>query len=221
MEAAAPALSQLTASTNTAARTADIADVANLGPASYAAIRGYDPAVTGTLDTLNQQAQQQLALNGALDPFTQRALQQNIRTSQAARGMGTGVNDAAAESYYLTSTQEARRAQNQTLASGVASQTAAYYGDPFQQVLSRTSGQTSGTPSVSYTANQPSAIPSTSNLAGLAGQGYTASTNASVAGQQQQASALQGLLSPSSANTLSSSLTSLYNYLNPTTGTTP
>lgn len=98
-------------------------------------LRSYNPQAAGLLDTLTSQVGNQLQLNGALDPATQRGLQQSVRGSQAARGLGYGPGDAAYEQLYQTQTQEARRQQNQTLAGQVAQMNKSYYGDPFQTLL--------------------------------------------------------------------------------------
>jgi hypothetical protein len=127
-----PGISSLT----TAQRSADIADVNRLGRPTMEAARGYNPAVTKTLDTLQNQTGRELALNGALDAFTKRMLQQDFRGGRSARGLGTGMPDAAAEAYYEDATRQQRRLQNQQAASAAASQSAGYYGDPFARILS-------------------------------------------------------------------------------------
>jgi len=132
-----PALNQVA----TTQRAADVADVATLGPAAREALRTANPEAARLLDSLTTQAQTQVDTNGALDPFTRRLLQQDIRGAQAARGFGTGTSDAAAEAYYEAATREQRRAQNQQLASSVAQQTNALYGDPFMAILGRASSQ--------------------------------------------------------------------------------
>jgi hypothetical protein len=99
-------------------------------PAATAAARGVSPQTTGLLDTLGSQAANQLQLNGALDPATERNLQQSVRTSQAARGLGYGPGDAAMEQFYQTQTQEQRREQNQAFAGNVAQQQWGTFGLP-------------------------------------------------------------------------------------------
>jgi hypothetical protein len=128
-----PAMSQM----QTTQRTADLRDVASLGPQALAAIRAYNPEVTSKLDLLNNQADQELSLNGALDPFTKAMLAQDIRSGQAARGMGTGYADAAAESYYQDAGRQQRRAQARDFATRTATLTNGIYGDPFTMVLNR------------------------------------------------------------------------------------
>lgn len=116
-------------------RQSNVNDVAALSPEIMNTLRTYNRPQTGLLDRLTQQAQEQLKLNGALDPATQRNLEQSIRGSQAARGMGYGPGDAALEAFYQTQTAEQRRAANQDFASRVATQTANTYGDPFRILM--------------------------------------------------------------------------------------
>lgn len=141
---AMPGLFELTRQQNTAQRRADIGDMSVLGPQALAAMRAYNPRVTGLLDQMDSQASDLVSRNGALDPFMQRALQQNYRTGESARGFGGGTTDAAMEAYYQAATQEQRRLQNIQLAGGVAGQEASYYGDPFMQILGRSSGALPG-----------------------------------------------------------------------------
>ena len=200
----------------TAARTQDIADVQNLGPAAMAAMRAYDPTVTGLYDTMGAQAQALVNTNGALDPFTQTALQQNYRSGEAARGMAGGSSDAAMEAYYQAATQEQRRLTNLGVAGQVAGQVAGYYGDPFQQVIGRTSGGVQpSTPS--YTANQPNSLNISPGAYNLASQGYGMQYQTQNAGWSQQMGALQSLVSPGTAKAIGGGVSSLTNYFNPPT----
>ena len=212
MEAAAPRVNALSAQANTAQRTASIADVQNLGPAAYQAMRGYDPAVTGLLDSMNSQVQERLATKGAPDPFQQMALEQNYRSGEAARGLAGGTGDAAMEAYYKAATQNQMQLQNINLAGQVAGQEAGYYGDPFQQVLSRTSGGAQ-IPQVNTTANQGSATQNTagllnSGLTSIQSNGYTAGIGAQNAAYMQQQQGIASLTSPSAL----SSYQTLANY---------
>jgi len=130
-----PKFTQLALENQRATRMANLGDAATMSPEIMRILRGYNPQQTALLDTLSNQALEELKLNGALDPAMQRQLQQRIRESQAARGMGYGVGDAALEAYYQTQTAEDRRRANQALASGVATQTANTYRDPFSIML--------------------------------------------------------------------------------------
>ena len=199
----------------TAARANDIGDVQSLAPAAMAAMRSYNPAVTGLYDSMDQQATALVNTNGALDPFIQHSLQQNYRSGEASRGLAGGTGDAAMEAYYQAATQEQRRLQNLSMAGTVAGQTAGYYGDPFQQVLSRTSGGIQPQ-QVPTSTNQPSAVQNTANLLNSSltaeqAQGYGYQNQAAIAGYNSQMQSISGLLQPNAQGQsgLSSGLTAL------------
>lgn len=205
----------------TGSRAQDIADVAALGPAAYGAMRGYNPAVTGLYDTMDQQATDLVNQNGALDPFTQAALQQSFRAGEASRGMAGGTQDAAMEAYYQAATQEQRRLTNLATAGTVAGQTAGYYGDPFQQVLARTSGGVQ-TPGMPYTANQPGSTNLTASLLNpgmtdLQAAGYAGTVGAQNAGYLAQMGGISSLITPDQyGNTpISNAVTGLRNFFAP------
>ena len=105
--------------------------VRDQAPGLMATLRNYNPGQTGLLDTLTSQAGAQLNLNGALDPATRRAVQQNTRSSQSARGLGQGPGDAAMETFYQTQTQEQRRQQNQNFATDMTKLNQGTYASPF------------------------------------------------------------------------------------------
>ena len=99
-----PTLNKLTAEDNTASRTADIADVQNLGGAAVKAWQDANPqlqaamaALQGKVDSagtstsieneLRSQAQTDLANGGKLSAEGQRGSQQSVRQAAADRGM--------------------------------------------------------------------------------------------------------------------------------------
>jgi hypothetical protein len=135
-------------------RAADIQDVMKLGPTAMKAARAANPEGAGLVDTMARSASDRLALNGALDPFTKKMLQQDIRSGQAARGMGTGVNDAAAEAYYEDATRDARRRADLGDARSATAMTQSFYGDPFQQILARSGGMAPGMAAVGQASAQ-------------------------------------------------------------------
>ena len=172
---------------------------------------------------MDKQATSLVNTNGALDPFLKTALQQNYRSGEAARGMAGGAGDAAMEGYYQAATQEQRRLQNLSLAGSVAGQEANYYGDPFAQILQRTSGR--GTlPQPAFSANQPDSIQQVGasiNPAAfsLANTGYNAQQNAKMAGYNSQ---MQGLgMIGSSIGGLGQGISGISGYFNsPSSGST-
>jgi len=168
-----PQYTQLGLANQSMVRGQNVTDATNLGPAILAALKSYNPGMAGLLDSLTSQAQSQLGQNGALDPAMMTRLQQNVRSSQAARGLGYGPADAAQENYYVTQTQEQRRAQNQALASQVAGLNQSAYRDPFSILLGYSGGISPG-PSIT----SPSSMFS---LMGLPYQGALSASTSSAA----------------------------------------
>jgi hypothetical protein len=120
-------------------RSADIADVANLGPEAREALRKANPEAAALLDQLYGSAQSDLALGASLNDSETRNIQQASRAGQSARGMGLGPNDNFQEA--LSSLDYGRGLENQRrgFAGGVFSQLQNFYGDPFQAILGRSS----------------------------------------------------------------------------------
>jgi hypothetical protein len=141
MEQAQPRLNALAANANTSQRTADIGDVAKLGPAALAALKGFDPQSTVLMDQLAGQAKDELAAGSNMTPGEQRQYEQAVRAGQAARGMGVGPVDVFDEAMNVGQMGQQRLQQRQTFAGNVINQRSQLYGDPFQQILGRTSGR--------------------------------------------------------------------------------
>lgn len=146
-----PELGRQTAAANTQQRTADIADVAALGPEARAAYLAANPDLARTMATLDQsvtaagqaapatltgtyggktalqqqleqQAAAQLALNGQLSPEDLRMAQQAARGGAQARGLYDSNSAISAEVLNTAAMQRQRRAEAQSLAAGVDAQ---------------------------------------------------------------------------------------------------
>lgn len=132
----APAM-QRTATSN---RTADINDVATLGPKMREALRASSPEIATLLDKLYGSATSDLELGASLNPSESRNISNAVRSGQAARGMGLGPNDNFNEA--LTSLNYGRGLQEQRR--GNASQAVglleSFYGDPQGRVLGTGTG---------------------------------------------------------------------------------
>lgn len=131
MQQASPALTAMATTQQAAELGADQKDMATLAPEQYSTIESYNPAATGLLSSLDNQAQQQLNTNGGLTPAQQRQYQQQIRGAQAVRGFGQGPGDAASEANYLFNNQQQIRQQNQALAGSTLGAEQSYYGSPY------------------------------------------------------------------------------------------
>lgn len=94
------------------------ANLLNYGGGIQQAIQQANPQMAQLYQTLTNQAQSQLGANG-VSPQEQSALQQGIRSAQAARGFGNGQADASQEGYYLAQNQYQRSQANQQFAGNV------------------------------------------------------------------------------------------------------
>lgn len=124
---------------NTAQRTADIGDVANLGGAARSAILGANPDQAALLERLNSQALSGLDAGTSLTPEEQRQMQQASRAAFAARGLedsNVGLSNELLQQYNLG--QQLLR-QRQAFAQSVLGNNQAIVGDPFMQILGRPS----------------------------------------------------------------------------------
>ncbi len=135
-----PQLTEFQTRANTAQRTADIGDITALGPEAYAAMRGYNPQQTALLDAYNQQAMQGLQLGSQMDPATQNQLRNAVFGESGSRGWGF---DPASLAAYAGSTGRAGEALRQTRLGNAGTALGlnqALMGDPFLQILGRSSG---------------------------------------------------------------------------------
>lgn len=136
---ARPQLDALANQTRTAQRSADIADVQNLGGAARQAVRSANPDSAAILDRLNSQANSMLSAGNRMTPEQARAAQQASRTAFADRGMAFGPNAQLNEVLTQQAAGNAEQGRRAQMAAGVLQGNQAVYGDPFQQILGRPS----------------------------------------------------------------------------------
>lgn len=103
------------------------------------AFEAANPEQAKLMATLSQQAQEGLDAGASLDPSLRREVQQNIRAGQAARGMGMGMGDLAAEATMTGLRAEQLRRQRQAFAGNVIGLQKATGMDPFMAILGRPS----------------------------------------------------------------------------------
>jgi hypothetical protein len=176
----APLYTNLALQQQAQTRQADINQATRFAPGIRTSLQQYDPTAAGLLGQLGTQAQVQLGTNGALDPGVQRMVQQSTRGAQAARGLGYGPGDAAEEQFYMTQTQEQRRAANQAFAGQVAQQQQQFYRDPYS-IMS----------GMAPVGNTPSLItPQQSDS--MLGTTYNAGAATNIANQNAKLAMLQG-----------------------------
>ena len=133
-----PRMSGLTASANTAARSADIGDVESLGPRNLAALKAANPELARLLDTMTGQAQSDL--ESPTPEWLLRDSTQSTLGRQAYAGGGHSVRDFAGEVLGRGRAAEDFKTQRFGRAANVAGLNREAYGDPFQSIVGRSSG---------------------------------------------------------------------------------
>jgi len=138
-EDVAPRTQALTDSAQNAQRRSDLDALRELGPQVVQAIRNADPQQAQLMDALNASALEDLRMGSSLSPSQRGEISQNVRASQAARGMGWGNADATTEAYALGDRGLALSTQRQLTAQNVARLNAATATDPSLTILGRPS----------------------------------------------------------------------------------
>ena len=135
-----PALRRMAAAQQKSKVAGDVSAMEEFGPAMREAIRQQDPERAALMDAMMGQAQEGVELGGQLTPYEQRQVSQGTRSGQAARGMGYGPRDVAYEN--IAQLETGRAEKQRRFATGAQAQglSQALYGDPFMQVLGRSSG---------------------------------------------------------------------------------
>lgn len=137
---AAPAFAKANRDASTAQREQDLADVRRLGAGAVESFRSANPQQKALVDALNAEALGGVQAGRNLPPALQRKVEQNVRSAQASRGFGFGMDNALQEALATTNEAENYFQNNFNRATSVAGLNAATSGDPFQLVTGRASG---------------------------------------------------------------------------------
>lgn len=133
----APQLEAAQERTLSSQRASDIADVANLGPASMAAIAASDPASAKLLGTATDQAQNELGMGSNLTPAQLRQATQAVRSRSTGMLGGTGNAGDLGEAMGIGAYGQQMQQNRRQFAGGVLGQRQSFYGDAFQRILGR------------------------------------------------------------------------------------
>ena len=192
-----PGLSRADAAGNRVSREADIADVEQLGQRATEAFRSANPEQAALLDRLNQQAMSELDAGASLPPALAREIEQQIRGSQAARGMGYGMADVGQEALIKGLQAEQLQRRRQQFAQNVVGMNAATATDPFLAILGRPGvqvGQAAGIAGQGQGFNPGSVFNPESAYAGsLYANNYNAKLNANIASANAMSGAMSGI----------------------------
>jgi len=193
-----PGLSRADAAGNRVSREADITDVEQLGQRATEAFRSANPEQAALLDRLNQQAMSELDAGASLPPALAREIEQQIRGSQAARGMGYGMADVGQEALIKGLQAEQLQRRRQQFAQNVVGMNAATATDPFLAILGRPGvqvGQAAGITSQGQGFNPGSVFnPESAYSGSLFANNYNAQLNANIASANARAGAASGLM---------------------------
>lgn len=191
-----PGLSRADAASNRIARESDIADVEQFGQRATEAFRQANPEQAALMDRLNQQAMSELDAGASLPPSLAREIEQQIRGSQAARGMGFGMADVGQEALIKGLQAEQLQRRRQQFAQNVVGMNAATATDPFLAILGRPGvqvGQAAGIASQGQSFNPGDVFnPESPMLTSLAMNNANAYNNAQIAKSNMRAGIIGG-----------------------------
>jgi len=132
-----PRLGQAEANARRVSREADIQDVEDLGVRASEAFKAANPEQAALMDELNRQAMSDLQAGASLPPDLAREMEQQVRSAQAARGMGFGMADVGQEALVKGLQAEQLQRRRQAFAQQIAGMNAATAQDPFMAILGR------------------------------------------------------------------------------------
>jgi hypothetical protein len=135
-----PALTTGQTTANTMQRTSDINDVNNLAGAGRTALRTANPDSAALLDKLNSQANEGLDAGTGLTADQKRQLDTNVAGAQGARGVAYGPASAYADVIANSNAGTQMQQQRQQFGESMVGQDQNFYGDPYEQILGRSSG---------------------------------------------------------------------------------
>lgn len=118
-------------------RASDLADVENLGPMAMRAVHAADPGTSQLIDTMTDQASNELNLGSRLDPSQMRQVQQTLRARRQGMLGGTGSAGDFAEALGVSEFGNSLRQQRRQFATGAIGLRQGVYGDAFNRVLGR------------------------------------------------------------------------------------
>lgn len=186
-----PGLARADVASKQVSREGDIAAVEELGLRATEAFRAANPEQAALMKELNRQAQSDLQAGSELPPEMARELEQQIRSSQAARGMGFGMSDVGQESLVKGLQAEQLMRRRQGFAQSMVGLNASTAADPFMAILGRSGvgvNQAQGVAGQGQSFNRGQAFNPESAYAGaLQSQNYDAKLQANIASANNMA----------------------------------
>jgi hypothetical protein len=185
-----PTITGAQTAANTATRTANVADMNNLGPAAAATVRSINPGQTALMDSLTQTATDQLNLGTQLDPDTASNITSSVRNNWASRGLGTSAPASLDEAMQLYAGGQNLLQQRESSAGAVAGMNNSFYTNPVLSMMDFTSNAPAGGQTLTATgANQAgnSAVIPQNSAYDMFNTAFNASTAGQIAGNNNRA----------------------------------
>lgn len=193
-----PRLASAESAGRAVSRESDIADVERLGKRATDAFRSANPEQAALIAEMNKQAMSDLSAGASLPPALAREIEQSIRGSQAARGMGYGMADVGQESLIKGLQAEQLQRRRQDFARNVIGINAATGTDPFLAILGRPGlqvGAAQGITGQGQTFNPGNAFNPESAYAGaLNTQNFQTASDAAIASANNKAGMIGGAM---------------------------
>jgi hypothetical protein len=191
-----PAITGAQSTANTATRTANTADLANLGPSTLTAMQNANPGQAALLGSLTNTATNQLALGTQLDPQSVDQINSQVNSNWANRGLGTSNPAQLDAALQYNAGGQSLLASRESTASGVANQQASLYTDPLLSMMGATSTAPTAGLATTSSANTAAAsaaptIFSNADATSLFSGAYNANAN-SLAANANNSAALCG-----------------------------
>ncbi len=130
-----PAITGAETAANTATRTANVADLTNLGPSALTAIQGANPGQTALMNSLTTTATDQLNLGTQIDPQTASQITNSVLGDFSNRGLGTSSPATLAEGLQLYAGGQNLLNQRESAAGTVANLNQQNYTDPLLAMM--------------------------------------------------------------------------------------
>jgi hypothetical protein len=135
-----PVLSRIQSQSQQDQRQADVNAVRDLGPQAMEAMRASNPQQAQLMDALQKDAMSGMAAGSALTPQQMAQTQQASRAAWGARGLASSPAAASSEVIAQQLAGNAEQDRRRAMAGSMVSANQSVYGDPFAQILGRSSG---------------------------------------------------------------------------------
>lgn len=180
-----PAMTAAENASRFSSRQGDIMSIEQLGPRARAAMAAANPDQARLVDSVTNQANAGMMAGGQLTPEQRRMVEQDTRSAYADRGFATSPVAATSEIVRSQLASQGIMDSRRDAALRALAMGQSFYGDPFQQILGRSSGAMNASAGAFGQAQSmnPGSIfnPESSMAAQMANNAYQGQLSANVA----------------------------------------